>query len=223
LRLHNFIVLFGTLVIVITFLVALAFLKKEKPRYCKFIFIFIVLGLLLSVNTIASNNYTWLYSIKVRILIEQILILLQSLMFSFFFLEVLKKSIFAEKIKILIAILIPIQIGLIIVVQFGNTEIRPSIVPNLILLIFCYFYLRDLLNNKPTIILVRSPAFWLVMGFLFSSCIGFPVSSLIPFVSKSQEYTDLRFQIFSIHNMSLVIMYLFFIKSYLCLKRPQNL
>jgi hypothetical protein len=31
-----------------------------------------------------------------------------------------------------------------------------------------------------------------------------------------------RLQIFSIYNMSLIIMYLFIIKSYLCLKHPQH-
>jgi RsiW-degrading membrane proteinase PrsW (M82 family) len=111
---------------------------------------------------------------------------------------------------------------LIVVVHIGNIEIRPSIVPNLILLVFCFFYLKDLMKNKPTVVLVQSSAFWLVMGIFFSSCIGFPVSALIPFISKSEQYSNLRFQIFSVQNMSLIIMYLFIIKSYLCLKHPQH-
>lgn len=222
-KLHSFIVLFGTGIIVISFFVALAFTKKVKPAYYKYIFGFIVVGMLLSVNTITSNNYAWRYGLKIKILFEQILILLQSLMFSFFFLELLKKSVFAKSIKWLLVLSILIQISLIIVVQIKNTEIRPTIIPNLMLLIFFYFYLKDLMNNNQTLILVKSSAFWLAIGIFFSSCIGFPVSALIPFVSKSDQYSNLRFQIFSIYNMSLIIMYLFIIKSYLCLKNPQNL
>ena len=222
-KLHSFIIFLGTAIILICFFTALAFTKKEKPQYYKYIFAFIVLGLLLSVNTIASNNYAWRYALKIRIFFEQILLLFQSLMFSFFFLELLKKSRFVKSIKWLLILSMLIQISLIIIVQIANTEIRPATVLNLILLVYCYFYLRDLINNKPTLVLVKSSAFWLVMGIFFSSGIGFPISSLIPFISKSQQYSNLRFQIFSIYNMSLIIMYLFIIKSYLCLKHPQNL
>lgn len=222
-KLHSFIVFLGSAIIAISFFTALAFTKKVKPHYYKYIFAFIILGLLLSVNTIASNNYTWRYGLKIRILFEQVLVLLQSLMLGFFFLQLLIKSVFVKSIKWLLGLSIFIQISLIVVVQIANTEIRPTTVPNLILLIFFYFYLRDLMKNKPTLVLVQSSAFWLVMGIFFSSCIGFPVSALLPFISKSLQYSNLRFQIFSIYNMSLIIMYLFIIKSYICLKHPQNL
>ena len=66
-KLHDIIVLLGTAVIVICFFTALIFLKKAKPAYYKYIFGFIIMGLLLSVNTIASNNYTWRYGLKTRI------------------------------------------------------------------------------------------------------------------------------------------------------------
>ncbi len=222
-KLHSFIILFGTGIILISFFIAIGYSKKAKPAYYNYIFVFILLGLLLSINTLASNNYTWRYSIKIPILIEQVLILLQYLMLSLFFLRLMKKSVFVKRIKWLLFLSIPVQICLIILVQLGNTEIRPSVIPNLILLIFCSFYLRDLMNNKPTLILVQSSAFWLVIGIFFSSCIALPVNSLIPFVSKNKEYLNLRFQIFSIYNMSLITMYLFIIKSYLCLKHPQTL
>lgn len=222
-KLHSFIVLLGSAIIVISFFIALAFTKKVKPHYYRYIFAFILIGVLLSINTIASNNYTWRYGLKIRILIEQVLILLQFGMFAQFFWELLKNSVFAKKIKWLFLLSTPILLSLIFIVHFANVEVRPSIVPNLIMLVFCFFYLKDLMNNKPTLVLVKSSAFWLVMGIFFSSCIGFPVSSLIPFISKNQEYADLRFQIFSIQNMSNIIMYIFIIKSYICLRHPQNL
>jgi hypothetical protein len=222
-KLHSFIVLLGTGIILISFFTALAFAKKAKPHYYRYIFVFIILGLLMSANTIASNNYTWRYGLKIRILIEQVIISLQFVVLGLFFLKALKNSKFRKKIKWLLILSVFIQTSLIIFVQLANTEIRTSTVPYLILLIFCSFYLADIMNNKPTVILVKSSSFWLVTGIFFSACIGFPVSSLIPFVSKAPEYSNLRFQIFSIYNMSLIVMYLFIIKSYVCLKHPQNL
>jgi len=209
-------------IIVISFIIALVFIKKAKPAYFKYIFGFIVFGLLLSGNTIASNNYTWRFGLKNRIFIEQVLILFQYAMFVLFFWECLKNSVFARKIRWLLLLSTPILFGLILIVHIANVEIRPSIVPNLVLLLFCFFYLRDLMNNRPTLVIMNSSAFWLVMGIFFSSSIGFPVSSLMPFISKNQEYADLRFQIFSIQNISLIILYLFIIKSYICLKHPQS-
>jgi hypothetical protein len=221
-KLHGFIVALGSIIIVISFITALLFAHKTKPAYYKYIFAFIVFGVLLSVNTIASNNYTWRYGLKIRIFIEQLLVFLQYVMFGYFFLNLLKNSVFVKKIKWFFLLSIPILLIFIFAVHVANVEIRPSIVPDLVLLVFCFFYLRDLMNNKPTVVLVKSSAFWLVMGIFFSSCIGFPVSALIPFISRSDQYSNLRFQIFSIQNMSLIIMYLFIIKSYTCLKHPQH-
>lgn len=221
-KLHSFIVMLGSVVILISFITALFYAKKSKPAYFKYIFAFIVFGVLLSVNTIASNNYTWRYGLKMRIFIEQLLISLQYVMLYLLFLSILKNSSFAKHIKWLFILSIPILLILIIAVHIENVEIRPSIVPNLVLLGFCSFYLSDMIKNKPTLVLVKSSAFWLVMGVLFSSCLGFPVSALVPFISRSPQYNNIRFQIFSIQNMSLIILYLFIIKSYICLKHPQT-
>jgi hypothetical protein len=70
---------------------------------------------------------------------------------------------------------------------------------------------------------VKSSSFWIVIGVIFSSCIGLPVSSLISFIPKNQEYFNMSSQIFSLFNISLIILYLFIIKSYLCLKHPQTI
>jgi hypothetical protein len=223
LKLHNLVILFGTCIIGVAFFVALAFVKKEKPFYYNYIFAFILSGLLMSTNTIASNNYTWRDNLKIGIAIEQILSIFQSLMLGLFFIEILKKSEFVKKIKVLLFLSIIIQIAQIIVVHWANIEIRPRVITNSILLIFSFFYLKDLMNNKPTLVLLDLSTFWLVMGIFFSSCIGLPVNSLTPFIPQNQEYINIRSQIFSLFNMSVIVHYLFIIKSYLCLKHPQNL
>ncbi len=222
-KLHDFIVWFGTGIILLCFFVSVAFAKKAKPSYYRYIFAFIVTGILVSINTIASDNYTWRYGLKIRIFFEQVLFVLQYVLLALFFWELLKNSVFANKMKLLFFLSIPILLSLIFAVHLADVEIRSNIVSNLVLLVFCFFYLSDLMNNKPTVILMQSSAFWLVMGIFFLSCIGFPVISLVPFIPKTMEYSNLRFQIFSMYNMSLIIMYLFIIKSYTCLKHPQSL
>lgn len=221
-RLQNFIIYFGTGIILLAFLVALIFHKKEKPIYFRYIFSYIILGLLISANTFANNSNIWILNKKIPLLIEQLLIILQLLTFGLFFIKILYKSSMIKKLKWLLFLSTLIQSFLLILVLTTNIEIKPHISSNLFLLIFCLFYLKDLMNNKPTLIIAKSSAFWIVMGIFYSSCIGFPVNSLIPFIPKDQEFINIRLQIFSIANISLIVLYLFIVKSYLCLKHPQN-
>jgi len=176
----------------------------------------------MSANTFANNFDIWILNKKIPLLIEQLLIIIQSLMIGLFFTETLYKSSLIKKIKWLLFLSVLIQSSLLILVLITNIEIKPLISSNLFLLIFCLFYLKDLMKNKPTLIISKSSAFWLVMGIFYSSCIGFPVNSLISFIPKDQEFINSRLEIFSIANMSLIVFYLFIIKSYLCLKHPQN-
>ncbi|MEO6540632.1 MAG: hypothetical protein ABIN74_06575 [Ferruginibacter sp.] len=183
---------------------------------------YIILGILLSANAIANHSSAWLLNRKNSILIEQLLILFQSLLLGFFFLKVLNKSKFERKIKWLLILMICFQFVLLFVVHVANIEIRSNIILSIILLMFCFFYFRNLMKNEPTLILVKSSTFWIVIGIFFSSSIGVPVITLVQFIPKNPEYVNLRSQIFSIFNVSLIVLYLFIIKSYLCLKHPQN-
>ena len=76
-KLHNFIVHFGTGIIIITFFVALAFTKKRNPTYFRYIIAFIVLGLIMSLNTILREGFK-LYGAKINITLEDVIALFQS-------------------------------------------------------------------------------------------------------------------------------------------------
>lgn len=221
--LYNYIVLFGTGIIICCFLIALFFRKKAKPDYFKYIFLFILIGILISANTISSNNNAWSLNKKASIFVEQILMTIQIVVLSLFFKSILKKTNYVKHIKYFLFTAILIHFSLLTLVLFKNIEVRPNFIYNLLLLVLCLLYLKDLMNNKPTLILTKSSSFWIVMGIFFTSCVGLPVNSLIPFVPKNNDYINLRFQIFSISNTSMIILYLFIIKSYLCLKHPQIL
>ncbi len=221
-KLHYIIVLFGTGIIIITLFTAFAFAKNEKPGFYKYIIIYIFLGLFLSINTYFNSTSIGLIS-KISRFFQEFMLLVQFLMLSLFFGDLLNKSKFIKKIRILFSLSILLNITLIVALLSTNVDIKPSIISSLFLLIYSFFYIKDLMNNKPTLILVKSPAFWIVMGTFFHSCVIFPVCALVPFIPKNDEYISLRNQIFSIFNISLIVLYLFIIKSYLCLKHPQNL
>ena len=221
-KLHNFIVYFGTAIILIAFFVAISFSKKEKPFYFKYILLFIILGLGVSLNTIL-NLHLKLGRNLIMFAIERTLMLFQFFALGLFFTALLKKSIFSRKIKLMFYLSSIVGIILIPIAVLANAFLYTQIATNLVLIIFCVFYFRDLLSTKPTLILIKSSAFWIVTGIFFVCSISFPIYSLQPFIANNQEYKSGSPQIFAISNMALIVMYFFIIKSYLCLKHPQNL
>lgn len=222
-KFFNFIVIFGTVIIVVAFSVAIFFIKREKPKFYKYIFLFIIIGVLISINTIIIHNSPVRLSKNSSRLIQEILILLQYLMLSLFFFNILKNSVRYSKIIALYFLGVTVHISLIIILFFiSTTDIKPVIASSFVTIIYCVLFIKDLLANRPNLILVKSPAFWIATGAFFHSCVSFPVFLLVPFVPKNEEYGILRSQIFSISNMSLIVFYLLIIKSYLCLAHPQN-
>jgi hypothetical protein len=222
LKLHNFIIHFGTVIIIVAFFVAILFIKSAKPKYYKYIFAVIILGLLISANSII-HLFIKIENERMLSSIERVLLLFQFIALSFFYRDLLKESIFYNKTKRLIHFFIFIQITLTSISILFKIPSYVKIVPNFFLITYSVIYYRYLLKNKPALILIQSSAFWIVTGVFFSFCVSLPIYGLTPFMVRYPEYTNLRFQLFSISNMALIIMYLFIIKSYLCLKHPQNL
>ena len=82
-ELHKFIVYLGTAIILIAFFVAIIFIKKENPAYFKYIFAFIILGLLMSLNTFFAIYIIRSIS-KMTQAIEKVIILFQFVSLGFF-------------------------------------------------------------------------------------------------------------------------------------------
>ncbi len=221
LKLHIYIVYFGTGIILITFFVALTLRRKEKSQYFRYILVFVILGLIISLNTILRERFK-LYSLKISISVENLLTLCQGVMLSLFLIAQMKNSKFKLLIKFLFFLSILIEFSLIIFQIAKNYIFYPRLATYLCLIVLCTFYFHDLLNRRPTAILSKSPAFWIIIGIFFNCCVSFPIYSLIPFLVKYTEFRNIKLQIFAISNMSLIVMYFFIIKSYLCLKHPQN-
>jgi len=221
-QLHKFIILLGTGVILITFFIALIFKKKQHADFAKYIFSFVVLGLLISINTIIYYHFhiTSLYTLR---FIQFLLISIQTLCVGMFFLTILANKPFQKKIRSLVIFFLFLQaimfvLGVLNYLDFTSVYIAIS----LISFIFSMIYFKDLLNSIPSVSLSHNPPFWIVVGFFLHSCISFPIYSLHRFI-PFQTQRDLRFAVFSLSNISLIILYVFIIKSYLCFKHQPNL
>ena len=154
--------------------------------------------------------------------IERWLLLFQFIAISFFYLNLLKRSIFSQKIKQIVYLAIIIQIIFFTFSVLFQIPKYVKTVSNIFIILYSVIYYRDLLKTKPTLILIKSSAFGIVTGMFFSFSVSFPIYALNPFIKVYPEYQNIRLQVFSISNIALIVMYLFIIKSYLCLKHPRT-
>jgi hypothetical protein len=216
-QLHKFIILFGTGIILISFLVALSYLKKEKPLFFKYIFIFITLGLMVSLNTIIHYylHLTSLYTVR---LIQTLLTSLQLPCIGLFFLNILSNSSLKKSLLYLLFLFTILQLIILLLRIFNYSDFDNTyICLSPLTFIFSLIYFKGLLSGRPNTYISHNAEFWIVVGIFFHCCISFPIYSLYKFI-PFQSHKDLRFAIFSISNISLIILYVFICKSYLCLK-----
>lgn len=216
--LHKFIILFGTCIILINLIIAFFTKKAVKPVFFKYIIIYIVLGLLISANTISNIILTHPIDQKKYRILFDILYLCQSLSLFFFFKITTKR-------KIIFPFMLTSSLvqAIFTLKQFYSDSILDiNIFATPLFIILSILYFRDLLQNKPLINLTQSSSFWIVVGIFFWACVSFPIYSLHPHIKAHVTNKNIILEIFSISNMALIVMYLFFIKSFLCLKHPQN-
>lgn len=220
-QLHRFIILFGTAIILISFLIAVSYLNKKKPVFFKYIFIFIILGLTISLNTI-GHYYFHLTSLNELRLIQFSLTTFQMPCIGLFFLHILSNNKFRKSLTYLFILAMILQLIIFILsalnyFDFYNTYLCISPLT----IIFSMFYFKEFLSAKPNLYIGHNAAFWIVVGFFFQCCMSFPIYSLYKFI-PFQSQKDLRFAIFSLSNISLIILYIFISKSYLCLRHQPN-
>jgi hypothetical protein len=220
-QLHKFIILLGTGVIFISFLIGISYLKKEKPYFFKYIFIFITLGLMVSLNTI-SHYYFQLTSLYALRLIQVLLTSFQLPCIGLFFLNILSNNSLKRLLIYLLIFFIILQLIILIMSTFNYFDFYNTYAClSPLTFIFSLVYFKDFLNARPSVNIAQNSEFWIVVGIFFHCCISFPIYSLYKFI-PFQSHKDLRFAIFSISNISLIILYIFISKSYLCLRHQPN-
>jgi hypothetical protein len=216
-QLYRFIIFLGSLITLIAFVTSIWFYKKGNPPFYKFICLFVLCGLLLSINAIAMQKIG-LYSYLSHYWIQFVLQFAQMLCIGLFFLNTKLLALPQEKIKYTIIFFAVVQIffALLILNEYMD-ESYCLLNISMLSLILSSIYVRNLLKQKFPTKLSNDPSFWIVAGIFFHSCISFPIYTLYRFI-PFDKYVNLKFAIFSLSNISLIILYLFIIKSYTCLK-----
>ena len=211
--LNEAVVCFGTAVIITAFIVSLIYSKKNKG-YMKGFFIVILISLTLSINTI-FNTFFRIYDLKLNYFIQSILLLADLLFWTYFFLKLLDDKKNNILIKILSAISILFSIWLLYYNSTDKSNLQILVVLNVCKTIFCILFYRTLFKNLTSQNILSESAFWIVNGLIFYSSLSLPFYGLNHYI-RLQFSTSLSNNIFSISNMLITIMYLFFIKAYLC-------
>jgi hypothetical protein len=126
-----------------------------------------------------------------------------------------KKS---KKIKILFLSTLLIAVYLIYFNSTNTPNLHIHALSNICKTIFCIFFYNKLFKNTPHQNILLEPSFWIVTGLIFYSCLSLPFYALNSYI-RQQFVPVISYNIFSISNMLIIIMHLFFLKAYLCTTR----
>ena len=211
--LNNTVIWIGTGIILISFIVALCIPKKSKV-YMKGFFICPLIGLLVSANSISSRFFL-LYAIEKNFFIQGILHLGDLSFWGLFFFMLLNDKKEFRKIKILLISTLLISIYLLYFNSNDNPNLHIHALSNLCKTIFCVLYFNKLFKSLPDQNILLEPSFWIVTGLIFYSSLSLPFYALNSYI-RQQFVPVIASNIFSISNMFIIIMHLFFIKAYLC-------
>lgn len=206
----------GTGIILISFITALLIPKNNIP-YMKGFFFCPLIALLVSINTICGSLFS-MYSINLFFIIQNFMSLLDLLFWCTFFLIIFKNKKDADKIKILLAITLLVAVYLYFFSKVNNQNLHLIALAAICKTIFCIFFFYKLFKNLFYQNLLKEPSFWIVTGLIFYSCLSLPFYGLNSYF-KFQFSSIIASNIFSISNMLLIIMHLFFIKAYICTMR----
>lgn len=210
--LNNIIIWIGTGVILISLILAVI-VPKNNIAYMKGFFICPLISLLVSVNSISSRFY-FLYPIEKNFLIQSILHLFDLLFWTWFFLKVLNEKKDSRNVKILFVTTLLFACYLLFK-STSNSNLHIHALSNMCKTFFCIFFYNNLFKKLPDQNILLKPSFWIVTGLIFYSCLSLPFYALSNYVKA--RFSPLFFSnIFAISNMLIIIMYLFFIKAFVC-------
>jgi hypothetical protein len=205
---------------IVAFLIGIK--KKKAHEELKSIFIYIRLSLLVDLFTI----YLYFFSTpsflatKLANLSYTIFLLGEYGIFLSFIIKNLSGAVrkFLSK-----SILILFYIVVIILPLFLNSKEQLNVVysslDSISLIIVSLFYFYELINHSSFIQIESIPAFWIITAiFLYASC-SLPIYIFQFFIfRKMPEYYE---GVFSINFLLYCVLYILFIKAYLCKKKTE--
>lgn len=173
-----------------------------------------LIALLVSINSICGSLFS-MYSNILFFNIQSSLFLIDLIFWFFFFKKILQEKEDVNKIKILLTITLLIAVYLLFFNTVDKRNLHIIALDSICKSIFCVLFYQSLFKNLTYKNILSEPSFWIVSGVIFHSCLSLPFYGLNSYIKL--EFSPLiASNIFSISNMLIIIMHLFFIKAYLC-------
>lgn len=216
-KLNNAVIWVGTFVITVTFIISLIY-SNRSGNYMKGFFFCILIGLLLSINSILGILF-YSYNDNIRFTFQSILLLLDLVFWSLFFFRILKDA----KNKRIIKTMFVATFSFAVYILYYNSKSQPNLhvaaILNICKTVYCILFYLNLFKKISDQNILEQPAFWVVSGVIFYSSLSLPFYGLNDYICL-QFPPLISYNIFSISNMLIIIMYLFFIKAFLCKTHP---
>ncbi len=180
-------------------------------------FLCILIALFASINSIFGTIF-FLYNIDLCFFIQSILNLIDLLFWAIFFLKILNDRKDYKIIQILFISTLFIAVYLLYYNNTDRSNLHILALSNVCKTIFCVLFFQQYFQNLSNKNILSEPSFWIVTGQLFYSSLSLPFYALNSYI-KQQFSPLIAYNIFSISNILIIIMYFFFIKAYLCTNR----
>lgn len=209
-------IIIGTVVILISFITALKVNKtKEKPDNLSHFYLYPLLAFSLSILTFTENVIKKLDH-RVSPYFESVYIVFELFLLGIFFLKTLKSDPSVKSLKTIFILCLIIITGLILRNNFKTYNYEAAAISNLFFCLCSCIYFKRLFLNEPIIIITQDSTFWIVSGIFFYSTFSLPLYPISAYFRNNEVYAVSQTLILLI-NLLVIIMHLFFIKSFLCL------
>lgn len=216
---YDIVVMIGTGVIFLAFFIAILY-TKYHDNYMKKLFFIIAISLLLSANTF-FGVYLVYYSSQIRFSIQTVLLLLDLIFWCLFFIDLLDDMKSRKIIRLIFACTFSLSIFILYNNHLNQPNLHVTAVLNTCKSVFCILYFQNLFRKITKTNILKEPSFWVVSGLIFYSTLSLPFYGLNSYI-KYQFPLLKSINILAISNILIIVMYLFFIKAYLCRTNPHK-
>lgn len=215
-KIFNIEIIIGTLVILISFITALKVNKiKGKPDNLTHFYLYPLFALSLSSLTFTENIIQKLDP-QIIPYLESSYIVIEITLLGFFFLKTLRQNRSINLLKIIFVVCLLIILYLIVRDNLKTYNYQATAISNLFFCLCSCIYFKQLFLNDPIVIINKDSTFWIVSGIFFYSTFSLPLYPISAYFRNNEIFAVSQTLILII-NLLVIIMHLFFIKSFLCL------
>lgn len=212
--LNSIVILFGTGVIIISFVFSLL-IRKYKIGYMQWFFICPLIALFSSINSIYSLFFP-AYHMGFMYTVQSFFFVLDFIFWYAFFNRILNNQNETKKLKILLFATLILVVYLIFFSSAGRQNLHVLALTVTCKAIFCLLFFHNLIKNLIYKNITKEPAFWIVTGLFFYSSLSLPFYGLHSYI-KMHFSLIISSNIFSVSNMLIIVMHFSFIKAYTCI------